>query len=133
MRAGPFVVLCLVVVGCHGRSRTNCPDTVVAWARTCAQTEGVTVSPSVCPVGGVVLVAQSRGGRPLRVEVSRDPHRGFVHAGALGLSPVGEFPDWESAPATTRSAFDAVVRCAHRNPSLPIVPGTITPHPERPR
>ncbi len=90
------------------------------------------MTPRFCPAGGVILTAQAQGGDPLQVEITRDAHRGFVRVGPLGLSPVGNFPDWESAPATTRGAFDAVVRCARRDAALPVATGALVPHPERP-
>jgi hypothetical protein len=54
----------------------------------------------------------------LRVEVRPDSPRSFRHAGAFGVSPVGEFADWNQEPAARRQALESFVTCLLADPSL---------------
>jgi hypothetical protein len=98
----------LVTATASAQHVPGCPAAITAWASGCAEAE---VRAAACPAGRVVFAVGA-----LRVEVSRDPARSFAAAGALGASPVGEFPDWSAAPAADRAAFDALVGCLRARP-----------------
>jgi hypothetical protein len=88
-----------------------CVPAVHDWARACSR-RGARVEAFQCPEGPLVVVDVAG----LRVELVRDPRRGFRRAGAWGVSPVGEFSDWNAVPARLRNAFEQVVACATENP-----------------
>jgi hypothetical protein len=79
-----------------------------------------------------VLEADTRGGRPLRVEVARHRPEAFEHVGPLGLSPVGEFAEWGEAPEELRAAFEGVLACVRHDPSLAVPEGRLEPSGDAP-
>src|SRR6185436_18238690 len=68
--------------------------------------------------GDLVTVDLGTSSGALRVEIAPASERSFHRAGPLGLSPVGEFADWDAEPAGLRAAFDAVTSCATADPGL---------------
>jgi len=122
---GALLLLAVALVAACGHSRRpsrggTCLPAVGAWARRCAASSGLTISEQVCPNDHLIVLSAAVGGAaPLRVEVARAPRRGFRSVGAWSLSPVGEFPSWERAPAPLREAFDRVTACVRAAPALP--------------
>ncbi len=105
----------------------HCLDAAKAWLASCPTTRDLELVNATCPTGGVVIVVEPLGGAPLRVEVTRSKERGFRRAGDLGISPVGEFTDWNREPREARDALDAVVACAETNPDVPMSKGELSP------
>ena len=91
-----------------------CHPDVHAWARRCSE-RGATVTATQCPTA-TLFVVQASG---LRVELVRDPQRGFQRAGPWGVSPIGSFDDWGRVDARLRAAFDQVLSCARADGRLP--------------
>ena len=108
------------------RAQPTCAP-VETWAERCAS-ERVAIEVRRCIPGGAVLTA-TVGGEPAGdVEIARRREGAFRQVGALGLSPVGEYADFRDAPAPVREAFEAIVRCAEREPDLELR-GEVAPPP----
>lgn len=94
-------------------ARPACDPGIAAWLERCSSRfELVT-----CHRGVVVVRAPDAR---LDVELRARSERSFRSAGALGLSPVGQFPDWSRESEARRAALDTLVTCAERDPSLPL-------------
>lgn len=52
------------------------------------------------------------------MEMGRASARSFRAEGGVGLSPVGNYPDWKLVPEPKRRAFEQLAACAARDPSL---------------
>lgn len=99
------------VARAQGGDPSTCHPAVHAWASRCSA-RGVRVEAFQCPDGSIILVDAAG----LRVELARDPRRGFRRAGAWGISPVGSFSDWNAVAPALRAALDQVVACAEGSP-----------------
>lgn len=107
---GPMAFVLLLLVGpAHAGDREvrPCPAPVAEWAGSCAG-DAAPAFAAHCPPNHVLFAVGPNG---LKVDVSARPDEAFVAAGAFGASPVGDFPDWDRAPAADRAAFDALVGC----------------------
>lgn len=89
----------------------TCAPAVHAWATRCAAT-GAPTSARLCPSDALVIAQVGA----LRVELTRDPRRGFRRAGPWGVSPIGNFADWNTVSPPLRAALDQAVRCAAADP-----------------
>ena len=88
----------------------RCPDAVLRWTERCASAQGFEISGAQCPERGLLLVDVGDAA-PLRVEVRHSEQRSFRAVGAWGLSPVGEFPDWNGTDPRLRREFDQLEAC----------------------
>ncbi|AKT42971.1 hypothetical protein [Chondromyces crocatus] len=102
------------------RAQSDCPPELAAWARACAAQQDITLVPTRCPDGQLILVATAPAGLPLEIEVTPGASGGFRRVGPLGLSPITQLPDWQAAPPPLRHAFDAVAACVERGPAPPL-------------
>lgn len=93
------------------RDPATCSAAVHAWAARCSA-RGARVEAFLCPADALVIV--DAAGLP--VELTRDPRRGFRRAGAWGLSPIGNFADWNTVAPRLKTALDQVVACAEASP-----------------
>ena len=107
-----------------------CKSVASDWLAGCPDARHLRMTRAECPPGGVVLWLDVEGGHTLRVQVSEANEGSFRRAGSLGLSPVGEYPDWSKEPESVRAALDALVACAEKSPSLELPSGTLTPKSE---
>lgn len=89
----------------------GCSEELQRWAARCADARHVDVRTVVCPSDELAVLSASTGGAALRIEVSRGMQRGFRRVNGVGLSPIGEFPDWGAAPPALREAFARVEAC----------------------
>lgn len=87
-----------------------CPD-AEAWVQRCAQRSGLPMRVASCPANATLVVVTGSDGSPLTVEVSRRADA-FRTVGGVGLSPLGNFPDWKNEPEARRHALDALTSCA---------------------
>jgi hypothetical protein len=92
------------------RGAAACPEAVVAWSERCAAREGVTIPAVQCPEPDLVLLDLGDDA-VLRVEMRRSTPQSFRPVGAWGLSPVGNFPDWNQVDARIRQRFDRLESC----------------------
>ncbi len=120
--------LALVLVAPTASAAPVCEPELEAWVARCEKSQGQALEIVTCDRG--VLVVRSRGAR-LDVELRVKSERSFRSAGALGLSPVGQFSDWSGESEPRRQALDALVACANRDPGLPL--GSAARAPTRPR
>lgn len=103
--------LVLVSAGSFAQNR-GCAEDLQTWATRCSR-DGLQVQLVACPSDELAVVSARVGeGSALRIELARGGRRAFRTANGLGLSPVGEFPDWNVAPAPLREAFERVLACA---------------------
>lgn len=109
-----------------GTARAQPCDGAVRWAATCPGDE-VTIEVERCIAGGVIVATSVGGEASINVEIVRSQPRAFQQVGDLGVSPIGEFADWASAPETVHRAFAAVVTCLETNPALDVPEGRLTP------
>jgi hypothetical protein len=91
-----------------------CADAIAGWASRCARTERIEISPSHCPPGR--LVVRVGGEAPTSVEIGPAGPGSFRRAGALGLSPIGEFADWSKEPEARQRGLDALEACVTKDP-----------------
>jgi hypothetical protein len=94
------------------RGRSPCPQAVNAWALACGAAEGFSVEPVSC---GLTLASfrVELEGFAYKIELTVD-QAGFRHVGRFGVSPIGEYPDWEATPRPMHAALDKFVRCVDR-------------------
>jgi hypothetical protein len=95
-------------------AQPGCPEALGPWLRACEQAESIVVHSASCPHGRT-LVSASSGGPALRVELGPAHPGSFRKAGSLGLSPIGDFPDWASQPLSDQRVLDALGACASRD------------------
>lgn len=95
---------------------STCGGPTQRWAGRCAAAQHLDVRPEACSEHGAIFTIGIAGGTDsLKVEANRDPARSFRRVGAVGLSPIGNFPDWEREPQSLRSALDAFAACLERD------------------
>lgn len=104
--------------GAHPARAQVCEESVQAWARGCPAIQALCLHTVLCPAGGVVLEVGCAPADRLRVEVTAESPRAFRNVGPVGLSPVGQFPNWQQAPAEKRRLFALVESCIAADPSL---------------
>ena len=112
-----LAILCAVLLLVSPAHAQRCGDDTRAWVERCAQTSGLPMEPEACPAS-VVIVSTT----DLRIEISTAP-TAFLHAGAYGVSPVGDFADWKLEPVSRQRALEAVARCVEREPPRHLVAG----------
>lgn len=93
----------------------GCPSGTQAWVDRCDATTPSTVRLARCPGGRVVVAVGQDPTSFLEVEISRASPAAFRNVRGIGLSPVGEFPDWSSEPKARQDALDAVTACVERD------------------
>ena len=92
------------------RADGPCDAPTAAWARACATEQHVDMTAASCPASVVIIELRPDGAQSFSVELSRRAGA-FRHAGGIGLSPIGQFPDWSSEPRQRRAALDALAAC----------------------
>jgi hypothetical protein len=88
----------------------TCEASVVSWATQCAARQRVEIAGVQCPEADVALL-DLRGDPELRVELRRGAERSFRQVGPWGVSPVGNFADWNQVAPSMRERFDKVTAC----------------------
>ena len=68
-----------------------------------------------CPTPGLFVL----GSTAARVEVVRNPGRGFRRVNGWGASPVSADRDWNRIPVEERAAFEEIVACIAADGALP--------------
>jgi hypothetical protein len=121
----PLVTLLLALLAglsfataASAQTPSNCEQAVQTWARACPDLGAACVRGIVCPPGSVILEVGCHPDDLLRVEIARAGPRAFRQVGDVGVSPVGNFPDWSQVAEGKRRAFDEVSACLARDPSL---------------
>ena len=103
--------------------RGACERAHAPWLERCRAAGGPATSVVVCPPGAVVVRVQPLDpSEPFDVELGAASRRSFRVAGSVGISPVGEFPDWYAEPEPRQAAFDALATCVENEASFPFGP-----------
>lgn len=89
---------------------------------TCSANEHLSLGFSHCFPGGLVVHARFDDGPGVQVEIRSDDGPSLVRQGRFGVSPVGEFPDWNQEPTARRQALAEVVRCLEAVGQTPAPP-----------
>ncbi len=98
-------------------SGAACGDDIARWVARCNEARGAGITDVQCPTQGLfVMVTEAT-----RVEVVRDRSRGFVRAGAWGVSPVGFNGEGSAMPAAMRGSVERVAECVRGDGALPDV------------
>ena len=100
----------------------GCDDAFRAWLASCAEQEGIALSEDHC-ADGVAVVAASSDGQVLRIELSLDRRSTLARVGGIGLAPIGDFADWQTAPEPFHRSFEAVRACVAARAPV-IIPST---------
>ncbi|TMB49316.1 MAG: hypothetical protein E6J56_23520, partial [Deltaproteobacteria bacterium] len=100
----------------------GCDDAFRAWLASCAEREGIALSEDHC-ADGVAVVAASSDGQVLRIELSLDRRSTLARVGGIGLAPIGDFADWQTAPEPFHRSFEAVRACVAARAPV-IIPST---------
>lgn len=111
------LLLALLLLATTARAQpVGCSPELLRWATRCGEAQRLTVRVSACPGDDLAVLSAHAGDAPaLRIELARR-RPGFRAVGDLSLSPIGEFPDWLTAPATLRDTFERVAACAQNAP-----------------
>ena len=123
-RAGPCAALLLTAAAVLVATRTAaasedeaCGASIRAWAAACTAGGEGRVDAFRCPPGHAVLAVALAGRPPVFVDASARG-QALRRIGGLGLSPVGEFAEFQDAPVAVREAFARVEACVERDPHL---------------
>jgi hypothetical protein len=110
MRSAVAVALCLVVLAFAERARAAgaCDEATSAWLEHCASRHALTIELVACPARALVVRDRTAN---LDVEIAPEGPRSFRRVAGIGVSPVGEFADWEREPISRRRALDDLVLC----------------------
>jgi hypothetical protein len=123
MKQAVAAMLGVVVLAVPTRASAQaCGPRARAWAEACSQSSGATVLAARCPKDRVILSVAPRSASsepPTFVEAARDRHDALSYRRGVGLLPLGEFPDFRSAPQPVQQALSAVADCVERAPALP--------------
>lgn len=120
-RAGLLLALAVVLLACCSRpahAAQGCAAEGRAWAERCTRETGLQFRQFRCPPGRMVVRVASGGGPALEVEIGPWSSRAFRKVGGYGLSPIGEYPDWNKAPPAKRRALDQLGECVRRAGTL---------------
>ncbi len=98
-------------------SGAACGEDVDRWIERCNDGHGAGITGAQCPAPGLFVMETAAA----RVEVVRDATRGFLRAGAWGVSPVGFNGEWRALPAAMRDAVERVAACVRGDGALPDV------------
>ncbi len=96
-----------------------CGEDVDRWVARCNSGHGAGIAGVQCPTPGLFVMETEA----TRVEVVRDATRGFIRAGAWGVSPVGFNGEGNTLPAAMRAAVERVAACVRGDGALPDVQG----------
>jgi hypothetical protein len=97
------------------RAQGACESAASTWVDRCAASRGIALEVLYCPPGRIVLHAPSG---PLDVELSASADHAFSQVNGIGVSPVGEFPDWATEPDSKRGALRDVEACVAADPTV---------------
>lgn len=127
MVAAACVAALLRTAAARAQDVTGCEALARSWAERCPALRDRCVRGVLCPPRSSVIDVGCSDAERLRVEVSPPSPRAFRRVGAVSASPVGDFPDWASAPPGPRESFARVVSCLERDASL--LPAFAVPSP----
>jgi hypothetical protein len=117
--AAAFVAFFVLSIAVRAGAQA-CGPRARAWAEACSKTSGATVVAARCPKDRVILSLVPQGASPTEppefVEAARDRRDALFYERGIGLLPLGEFPDFRSAPQAVRDALRAAVTCVDREP-----------------
>jgi catechol 2,3-dioxygenase-like lactoylglutathione lyase family enzyme len=117
MVVGGLATLAFVVLADGVRADDQiCGDKARSWATSCAGA-GKPVDADRCPRGHIIFSVPTDGA-PVFVDAASDGS-GLRKVGSVGLSPIGSFDDFSTAPQPVQDAFARVVACVEWAPSLP--------------
>lgn len=127
-----LVMVAIAASARPGRAQAaRCDRATTDWVARCARSAGLAVEARGCPSGRLVASVTPGDGAVLDVEIGLANGPAFRKAGRFGVSPIGDFPDWNRESPERRRAFDAIVSCVARDPSLTVTrdaePPTGTP------
>lgn len=97
----------------------TCGEAVRAWAAACTAAGPGRVDAFRCPAGHAVFAVVLDDAPPVFVDASAQGPA-LRRVGGAWLSPLGEFADFQVAPPGVRGAFERVVECVERDPSIPL-------------
>ena len=112
-----FVAGCTPGSGIQDASEETPACVGTEWLRDCAKQTGV----PMCVVRNgeaTVVVAAGEGSTKLEIELSEASNEAFRRVGKFGISPIGDFEDWDAEPAQRRYAFNSLLSCLADTPSL---------------
>lgn len=110
--------------------RGACAPPVKAWIAACADAEHVGLEVFECfgdRGSSTHVIVEAKGEAALRVDITRDGSRSFRRVGQAGLSPLGQFEDWNAEPEPRRRALDALAACLARDATFLESPTITTP------
>jgi len=108
-----------------GEGETLCAPAVQTWLDACAGAEQQKLQAIHCVDDHVVI--EVAGDPPLRLDIARDGRKSFRRAGNAGISPIGQFDDWNRAPESSRRGLDAVAACVTRDAAFLDAPTMVAP------
>jgi hypothetical protein len=100
-----------------------CSRRAQTWADVCSTRAHVEVEARRCPAEHIIFAVGTDEGQPLLVDVSTEP-RGPRVIDGLGLSPMGDFADFRTAPKAEREAFERLAACVQSDSQLPFGPAS---------
>lgn len=114
-------ILCVLVVisfATSARAAGECEERAKPWMQACAERSKLEIVVRGCPERRFVIGIPSVG---LDVEMAGPEVKAFHQVGAVGLSPIGSFPNWDNEPnAPRRKAFEAIEECVRVDAAVPL-------------
>lgn len=114
-------ILCVLVVmlfATSARAAGECEERAKPWISGCTERAKLDIVLRGCPERRLVIGIPSVS---LDVEMTGPEVKSFHQVGAIGLSPIGDFPNWENEPdAPRRKAFQAIEDCVRADGTVPL-------------
>jgi hypothetical protein len=116
-----IVALALLAFAGHARADDDevCGPRTRGWAAACTAAGAGRVEAFQCPPGHIVFSVTMDRRAPVFVDATSEPS-GLRQIGGVGLSPIGEFDDFRTAPQPVRDGFERVAACVERDSALPL-------------
>jgi hypothetical protein len=114
-------ILCVLVVTSYAtsaRAAGECEERAKPWILACAERAKLDIVLRGCPERRLVVGVPSAS---LDVEMVGAEVKSFHQVGAIGLSPIGDFPNWENEPdSPQQKAFQAIEDCVRADGAVPL-------------
>jgi hypothetical protein len=126
-------ILCFVLVAtfaASARADPGCAELAKPWLEACSERTKLELVLRSCPDRRMIIGVPSAN---LDVELGAGNLKAFHRVGSIGVSPIGDFPNWGNEPdAPHRKAFEAIEECVRANPAVPLGVPMRAPNPPRP-
>lgn len=111
-----LAALVVLLGGGAALGQSPCGAEVAPWLAACQASQGLRLQVERCTPERLVVQLAPEQAPPFSVELRARAEGAFVAAGDLGLSPIGEYPNWLAEPEGRRVALQRLTRCVAETP-----------------